>query len=71
MQCFIKAPSGLYRLRGFATTAFLAFSAMLPAAQAQIPQAPEIAARSYLLLDVTANQILAAKDIDSRSSPRR
>jgi len=69
MQCFIKAPSGLYRLRGFATTAFLAFSAMLPAAQAQIPQAPEIAARSYLLLDVTANQILAAKDIDSPVEP--
>ncbi|MDQ3272097.1 MAG: serine hydrolase, partial [Pseudomonadota bacterium] len=30
-----------------------------------MPQPPEVAARSYLLLDVTANQILAAKDIDS------
>jgi D-alanyl-D-alanine carboxypeptidase (penicillin-binding protein 5/6) len=29
------------------------------------PQPPEIAARSYLLLDMTANQLLAAKDIDS------
>ena len=34
-------------------------------AAAQAPQPPEIAARSYLLLDVTANQILAEKDVDS------
>ena len=32
---------------------------------AQTIQAPEIAARSYLLLDVTANQMLAEKNIDS------
>ena len=36
---------------------------------AQTPQTPEIAARSYLLLDVTANQVLAAKDIDSQVEP--
>ena len=36
---------------------------------AQAPQPPELAARSYLLLDVTANQILAAKDIDSQIEP--
>ena len=40
-----------------------------PLAQAQAPQAPEIAARSYLLVDLTANQILAAKDIDSPVEP--
>jgi D-alanyl-D-alanine carboxypeptidase (penicillin-binding protein 5/6) len=34
-------------------------------AVAQVPQPPAIAARSYLLLDVSANQVLAAKDIDS------
>jgi D-alanyl-D-alanine carboxypeptidase (penicillin-binding protein 5/6) len=34
-----------------------------------MPQPPEIAARSYLLLDVTANQMLAAKDIDSPVEP--
>ena len=34
------------------------------AVSAQTPQAPEIAARSYLLFDVTANQFLAQKDID-------
>ncbi|WP_180125179.1 D-alanyl-D-alanine carboxypeptidase family protein [Rhodoferax sp. BLA1] len=38
-------------------------------AAAQTPQAPEIAARSYVLLDVTANQILAQKDIDMPVEP--
>jgi serine-type D-Ala-D-Ala carboxypeptidase (penicillin-binding protein 5/6) len=38
-------------------------------AAAQTPQAPEIAARSYLLLDVTANQVLAQKDIDTPVEP--
>ena len=32
------------------------------AATAQAPQPPEVAARAYLLMDVTANQILAQKD---------
>ena len=36
---------------------------------AQPLQPPELAARSYLLLDVTANQILAARDIDSPVEP--
>ena len=44
--------------------AVLSFSAA-----AQMPQPPEVAARAYLLLDVTANQILAAKDIDSPLEP--
>ena len=39
------------------------------AASAQAPQPPEIAARSYLLLDVTANQMLASRDIDSPVEP--
>jgi D-alanyl-D-alanine carboxypeptidase (penicillin-binding protein 5/6) len=38
-------------------------------AWAQAPQPPEIAARAYLLVDVTANQILAQKDIDSPVEP--
>ncbi len=36
---------------------------------AQTPQPPEIAARSYLLLDVTADQLLAGKDIDAPVEP--
>ena len=39
------------------------------AAMAQVPQPPEIAARSYLLLDVSANQILAGRDIDAPVEP--
>ena len=47
-------------------TLFTALS--LPAA-AQVPQPPEVAARAYLLLDVTANQILASKDLDMPVEP--
>jgi D-alanyl-D-alanine carboxypeptidase (penicillin-binding protein 5/6) len=38
-------------------------------AHAQAPQPPEIAARSYLLMDVTARQILGQKDIDMPLEP--
>ena len=38
-------------------------------AGAQVPAAPEVAARSYLLLDITANQLLAQKDIDTPVEP--
>lgn len=38
-------------------------------AAAQAPAPPEVAARSYLLLDVTATQMLAQKDIDSPVEP--
>ena len=36
---------------------------------AQTPQPPEVAARAYLLLDVTANQILASKELDMPVEP--
>jgi D-alanyl-D-alanine carboxypeptidase (penicillin-binding protein 5/6) len=39
------------------------------AAAAQAPQPPEVAARSYLVMDVTANQLLAARDIDVPVEP--
>ena len=49
---------------------FLAlFAALCLQAAAQMPQPPEIAARSYLLFDITANQFLAQKDIDSPVEP--
>ena len=38
-------------------------------AQAQMPQPPEMAAKAYLLMDVTANQVLAAKDPDMAVEP--
>ena len=53
-------------LRNFALAAGLSSAAWLAQAQAvPAPQPPEIAARTYMLLDVTANQVLAAKDIDA------
>lgn len=39
------------------------------AARAQMPPPPEVAATSYLLIDVTANQVLAAKDPDMAVEP--
>ena len=52
-------------------TAFFTLSFMFVAAvaQAQMPVAPEVAAKSYLLVDVTANQILASKNIDAPIEP--
>jgi len=38
-------------------------------AHAQMPQPPEVSARAYLLIDVTANQVLAAKDADMPVEP--
>ena len=38
-------------------------------ALAQMPQPPEIAAPSYLLMDVTANQMLAGREIDKPVEP--
>ena len=38
-------------------------------AQARPPEPPEVAARAYLLLDVTANQILASRDMDMPVEP--
>ena len=46
------------------------FSFFLAAAShAQTPQPPEIAARAYLLLDVTASQVLAQKEADTPVEP--
>ncbi len=61
-----RATSGLRR---FSAAICAVLLSVAPVVHAQAPQPPEIAARSYLLLDVTANQILAAKDIDSPVEP--
>jgi len=42
---------------------------MTPAAHAQAPQAPEVAARQYVLLDLTTGQTLAERDADIPSDP--
>ncbi|MDH6591695.1 ribosomal protein S12 [Variovorax sp. TBS-050B] len=56
-------------LDAFRALVFVALASVGLTAAAQVPAPPEIAARSYLLLDVTANQILAQKDIDSPVEP--
>ena len=55
----------LLRLSFFALVAPVSWVCVL----AQAPQPPEVAAKAYLLLDVTANQILAEKDVDSPVEP--
>jgi len=56
-------------LRALVLAALALPIAFSPAYAQSAPVPPEIAARSYLLLDVTANQILAQKDIDSPVEP--
>lgn len=38
-------------------------------ASAQMPAPPEIAARNYLLMDLTSGQVLASKDVDAQIEP--
>jgi D-alanyl-D-alanine carboxypeptidase (penicillin-binding protein 5/6) len=47
----------------------LLFAAISISVAAQNPQPPEVAARAYLLMDVTANQVLASKDMDMPVEP--
>ena len=58
-------------LSRFLGTALLAVvAAAAPAVHAQqAPQPPEVAAKSYLLMDVSAHQILASKEIDTPVEP--
>jgi len=60
MNRFFKA------LRALAAASAASFCLVV---SAQVPVPPEIAARSYLLLDITANQLLAQKDIDTPVEP--
>ena len=56
----------------FLTTRCLALSLVLPiatAAIAQAPQPPEVAAKSYLVLDLTTHQTLAERDADASVDP--
>jgi D-alanyl-D-alanine carboxypeptidase (penicillin-binding protein 5/6) len=47
-----------------------ALAVALPlAVRAQAPQPPEIAAKSYLLLDITSNQVLAERNADAPADP--
>ena len=47
----------------------LAWTPLQAHAQSPAPEAPEVAAKAYLLIDVTANQILASRDLDMPVEP--
>jgi D-alanyl-D-alanine carboxypeptidase (penicillin-binding protein 5/6) len=68
---FFKSRRLALRLAMFASLSVCAFGLMPLSAQAQAtaPEAPEVAARAYLLLDVTANQILASRDLEMPVEP--
>jgi len=51
------------------TFVLLASVVTLGTAQAQAPQAPEIAARQYLLVDLASNQVLAEREADAQADP--
>jgi len=51
------------------TFVVLASVVTLATAQAQAPQAPEIAARQYLLVDLASNQVLAEREADAQADP--
>lgn len=69
----ITRRSALHAVRCLAVSTVAAFTVGLwplqAQAQAPAPEAPEIAARAYLLLDVTANQILASRELDMPVEP--
>jgi D-alanyl-D-alanine carboxypeptidase (penicillin-binding protein 5/6) len=55
-------------LRCGALGLLLTFAAALPAA-AQALQPPEVAARQYILMDLSSGQVLAERDADTRADP--
>lgn len=53
----------------FVSCFLIAGALVLPLAHAQSPQPPEVAAKAYLLMDVTSGQVLAGKDADQPVEP--
>jgi D-alanyl-D-alanine carboxypeptidase (penicillin-binding protein 5/6) len=49
--------------------AFVLAATLAVSASAQAPQPPEVAAKSYLLLDMASNQVLAERDADAPADP--
>jgi D-alanyl-D-alanine carboxypeptidase (penicillin-binding protein 5/6) len=55
--------------RLFALAAFVLSAAVAPTAFAQAPQPPEVAAKSFIVLDLTSNQTLAEREADTPADP--
>ena len=49
-------------------TLVVALAFLMPA-RAQLPQPPEVAARQYLLIDLTTQQVLAEREADAQADP--
>ena len=64
---FTMLPLRMFAARA-AAAAFAGLAAFVPVAQAQLAP-PPIAAKSWLLVDVTSGQTLAAQDADARVDP--
>jgi serine-type D-Ala-D-Ala carboxypeptidase (penicillin-binding protein 5/6) len=62
---FAQKPAPAVASAASAAASSAAGSSSSAAASVTLPQPPEVAARAYLLIDITANQTLAAKDADS------
>ena len=65
LKTIIPALFGLFLIANGSVYAQNAAPSVSSAASASILAEPEVVARSYLLLDVTANQVLAVKNADS------
>ncbi len=61
-----KRPHAMKFLSPFLT---LLLSALIPAQAADLPDAPVLAAKSYLLYDFTSNQVLTSQNGDARMEP--
>jgi serine-type D-Ala-D-Ala carboxypeptidase (penicillin-binding protein 5/6) len=58
------------RFSPFALLALLALLVLTTApAMAQLPQPPELAARQYILIDMSSRQVLAERDADTQAEP--
>lgn len=55
--------------RLLALVAFVLSAASAPPVLAQAPQPPEVAAKSFIVLDLTSNQTLAERDADTPADP--
>ena len=69
MNIFDVKNSGCNKLKWVACALGCLLSFFLVGASAQQPQAPEVAAKAYLLLDVSAHQVLAEKGSDDPVEP--
>jgi serine-type D-Ala-D-Ala carboxypeptidase (penicillin-binding protein 5/6) len=65
---FLRTTSVLC-VKATTSAAAVVLMALATPASAQIPQAPEVAARQYFLIDLASGQVLAEREADARAEP--